>query len=820
MHSIAIGLLALLASAVATHAANPSEAIRIIKDNCVSCHGESKMSGLDLRTSDGLLRGGRRGPSVVPGNSEGSLLYQAVCCHGDLEMPLQGDRLSEENLGILRSWIDGGARWPDSVSGDAPSRWWSFLPVVRPEVPTGRRDWARTPIDRFVARGHKSKGLRPAAETDRRTWIRRATYDLHGLPPTPKEVEAFLADDSPGAFEAVVGRLLESERYGERWGRYWLDVVRYADSGGFETDIYFPDAWRYRDYVIKSFNDDKPYDRFVREQIAADELWPDDIELRGSYEIPAEKRRNLEARIGTGLYTVGTVYHEAALNGHQLRYEWLVDSVDVTGEAFLGLTVSCARCHDHKFDPITQRDYHRLMAFFEGSEVRRIPVVHMMSELGYYSAYPKQLKVFEYQQALKDLESGVRERMVEEIAQGFPDDIVAAFRIPKRRRTVEQQTQAAALERALTEAGLLENPGGYAKDLPYTPEERDRRKTLITELGEAAATARFDLATATVLGQSEVRYPVRMTDRGDWRSPGDKVEPGTPGALGKFDAKTGTGRRRALAEWLADPYHPLTARVMVNRIWQGHFGRGLVGTPNNFGRQGELPTHPDLLDWLASEFVENGWSVKHLHRLIMLSSAYRMDSSFDAANAAQDPGNLLLWRMNRRRLDAESLRDAVLAVSGSLNLKMGGRPVLPPLSKEERLGMWDHSDWPESLDEGEHKRRSVYVFAKRQFPYPMFKTFDSPDPSVSCGRRAVTTVAPQALTLLNSDFMLESARSLAQRLEGAGLPEEKVKRAWRLAFSRPPTEDERQRGAEMLAQAGAEEFALMLFNLNEFVYID
>ena len=779
------------------------------------------MSGLDLRTSEGLLRGGSRGPAVVPGDGDASLLLRAVRHESGLEMPMQGPRLPPEEVAALEAWIDADARWPAGAGTDAHEQWWSFRPVRMPAVPEDGNGWARNEIDRFVARRLASRGLAPVAEADRRTWIRRATYDLLGLPPTPDAVEAFLEDDEPGAYERAVDRLLDSERYGERWGRYWLDTVRYADSGGFETDIYFPDAWRYRDYVIKSFNDDKPFDQFVLEQVAADEIWPDDIELRGSYDIPEGKQRHLEARIGTGLYTVGTVYHEAALDGRQLRYEWMLDAVDVTGEAFLGLTVGCARCHDHKFDPISQTDYHRMMAFFAGSEIRRIPVTSKMSEFGYYSSYPKQLKVFEYQAALKALESGARKRMEDDIASGFDADIVAAYRTPKPDRTVAEQVKAAKLERALTEAGLLENPGGYAKELPYTPEELDRRSTLIAELGEAAAKARFDLPTATVLGRSEVRYQVRMTARGDWRSTGDVVAAAVPAVFGALEEDaTAGGRRTALARWLADPSHPLVARVMVNRIWQGHFGRGIVGTPNNFGRQGEAPTHPELLDWLASEFVRQGWSVKQMHRLVMLSSTYRLSTAFSAENAARDPENRLLWRMNRRRLDAESLRDAVLAVAGTLNPKTGGRPVLPPLSEEERLGMWDRDDWPESLDPAEHDRRSVYIFAKRQFPYPMFKTFDAPDPSTSCGRRAVTTVAPQALTLLNSEFMLDAAQAFARRIAGAGSPERAVRAAWDLALARPPSAEETARAARMLDQASPEEFALMVLNLNEFVYID
>ena len=813
-------LVALSSLALAAKADVSEDAVRLLQERCVSCHGEIQMSGLDVRSSEALLKGGQRGPSVVPGNAAASLLYQAVLHEGDLQMPMQGGRLTDEEVGVLGTWIDGGAVWSTGLESDRGEMWWSFQPVRRPAVPEDSSGWSRNAIDRFLARRHVENQLKPVGEAGRRTWIRRATYDLHGLPPSPEEVRAFVEDSSPEAFENAIDRLLDSKRYGERWGRYWLDAVRYADTGGFETDIYFPDAWRYRDYVIKSFNDDKPFDQFVREQVAADEIWPDDIELRGSYDVSEEKLRHLEARIGTGLYTVGTVYHEAALNGHQLRYEWLVDAVDVTGEAFLGLTLSCARCHDHKFDPISQADYHRLMAFFEGSEIRRIPVANKMAEFGYYSGYPRQLKVFEYQQALKALESKVRQRVIDEISEGFDTETVAAQRIPRAKRTTEQQMKAAPLERALTEAGLLENPGGYVLELPYTPDERDKRKTLITELGEAAAEARFELATATVLGRAEVRYPVRMTARGDWRATGDEVEPAFPTALGDLGQSIDGKRRKALANWLADPTHPLVARVMVNRIWQGHFGRGLVETPNNFGLQGSAPSHPELLDWLAAEFVDRNWSVKQMHKLIMLSSAYRLNSGFDPSSAETDPENRYLWRMNRRRLDAENLRDAVLSVSGELNLKMGGRPVLPPLSAEARLGMWDRNDWPESLDPEEHKRRSVYIFAKRQFPYPMFKTFDAPDASASCGRRDVTTVAPQALTLLNSEFMLRSAQSFAARLAAENDPLRKVDLAWELALSRPPDMQERGAAVKMLAEAGPEEFSLMLFNLNEFVYVD
>ena len=801
------------------------------------------MSGLDLRTREALLKGGTRGGSIVPGDAAASLLYQAVLQTGGLKMPMSGEPLSPQDAETLKTWINEGAPWEGKAEAAREPEWWAFRKPQRPPAPRVRDEtWGKTPIDAFILSRLEEKGLAPAPAADRRTLARRVYFDLHGVPPAPEEVESFVKDDSPKAYENLVERLLQSPRYGERWGRQWLDVVRYADTGGFETDIYFPDAWRYRDYVIQSFNDDKPFDRFIQEQIAGDEIWPDDIELRGGYDIPKEKLEHLEARIGTGLYTVGTVYHEAALNGEQLRYEWMVDAVDTTAEAFLGLTIRCARCHDHKFDPISQVDYHRMMAVFAGSEIRRVPVVNKMSELGYYSGFPRQLQVFEYQEAIRRLDAKVRQRLIDEIAAKFPPDIVAAFKIPKKERSIEQEKKVVPLARAITEAGLRENAAGYAAELPYTPEERDRRATLITELGKAAAKTNFVLKSATVLGHADVVYPVHVASRGDWRSKGDKVTPGVPRILsqgGEFDLDEPENgpfvprRRKALAQWMSDPQHPLVARVMVNRIWQGHFGRGIVSTPNNFGRQGQPPTHPRLLDWLATEFVAQGWSVKKMHRLILLSSAYQMSSGFSEANARIDPENDYLWRMNRRRLEAETLRDAVLAVSGTINWKMGGRPVLPPLSQEERLGMWDLSDWPESLDPDARNRRGVYVFVKRQFPFPMFTTFDAPDSSVSCGRRDVTTVAPQALTMLNSDFMIEKARSFAGRLitEHGQDPGAWVDSAWRTAFARPASPEERQTALEMLQGAASSQsteevpgrlvrFALMVFNMNEFLYVD
>ncbi len=809
-------LAALAALASIVSAADPAA---VLERRCAACHGPGGMSGLDLTSRAALLAGGKRGPSVVLGDPDSSLLIQVLSGSGELAMPMGREPLPAEEIAALREWVRAGAPW----EAEGERKWWSFAPPAKAPLP----DPASNPVDAFVDAALAEKGLQPLPPADRRTLIRRAYFDLHGLPPSPQAVDAFAADDSPDAWAKLIDELLASPRYGERWGRHWLDVVRYADTGGFETDIYFPNAWRYRDYVIASFNDDKPYDRFVREQIAGDELWPDDLEARGGYDIPPEKLEHLQARIGTGMYTIGPIYHEAALDGRQLRYEWLTDVVDTTGLAFLGMAVGCARCHDHKFDPVSREDYHRLMAVFAGSEPREEPVVHQMNQLGFYSGYPKLLRVEELKSAVKRLDSAARRRLVKSVEDRFSEDVLAAYRKPAKQRSDAERTLAAKLEAAMTAAGLKENATGKGVDLSYTPDERAERERLMRQLGEAALKARYRIDSATVLGRAAVDYPVHITSRGDFRATGDVVEAGFPAALGPAEASSvAGGRRTALANWLTSPGHPLAARVIVNRLWQGHFGRGLVATPNDFGRQGDPPTHPELLDWLAVDLRENGWTLKRLHRLIMTSRAYQRQSGPHPANAAIDAENRYLWRMNRRRMEAEVMRDSVLAVTGSLNLKMGGRPVVPSLSADEMQGMWALDQWPVSLDPREHDRRSVYLYVKRSFPMPMLTTFDAPDSSQSCSRRDQTTVAPQALAMLNSDFMTAQAQRLAKRLLEAGESQQAwIDRAWRLTLGRPPRPDEIEAAAQLFEgreepQAALPQLALLALNLNEFLYVD
>ena len=721
----------LIATCFAVFAASPDEAARaVLQTKCVSCHGGAKMSGLDLRTREAMIKGGSRGAAVVPGKAVDSLLYKAASGVGELKMPPGKQPLSEPEVRALREWIDAGAQFGGGAVSE--NAWWAFRKPVRPALPAGA---AGNPIDALAKRS--------AEMADRRTLIRRLSFDLHGLPPAPEEIDAFVNDADPRAWDKLVDRMLESPRYGERAARQWLDVVRYADTGGYETDVYFPSAWRYRDYVIRSFQQDKPYDVFVKEQIAADEIWPDNLDLDGAYEMPKSKLASLERRFGTALYTLGALPVENTFFGDQYRSEWQAEAVETTSAAFLGLTFGCARCHDHKFDPISQKDFYRLSAVFAGSEDREVPIV-------------SQMRIFEY---------------------------------------TRFETRWVALEELRKKFERLR------------PDDKDGRETLLRQMGQAYVRAPRSYDKANLLAHTEPVYDTHLLVRGDFKQKGEKVGPGFPAAIGGtapeiVEPETNyfiPRRRKALAEWLTSPDHPLTARVMVNRLWQGHFGKAIVGTANDFGRQGEPPSNQALLDWLSVEFQEHGWSVKHLHRLILQSEYYRQ-------------------KRTPARIDAESLRDAVLASTGKLNTKMFGPAVVPPLTQEEREGgMRDMSQWPVNSDASEFDRRSVYLFIKRSYRLPMMETFDAADPAASCARRETSTVAPQALTLMNSEWMNAQAARLAARLAGEKDP---VERAWRLTLGRSPGAAERKRAQDFQARQGLPSLCLLLFNMNEFIYVD
>lgn len=836
----------------------------VLAEHCLSCHGSAKTSGLDLRNREALLRGGVRGPAVVAGQAESSMLYQVAAHLGDLKMPPgSAHPLPDDQLDILRRWIDAGSPYPmaESASGsDLDEEWWSFKTPRRPEAPEVKDADAANPIDAFVFKKWEQKGLRHAPTASKQVLARRAYFDLIGLPPTPEEVNQFVSDESPDAYKKLVDRLLESKHYGERWGRHWLDVVRYADSGGFETDEFYPEAWRYRDYVIKSFNEDKPFDRFVQEQIAADELWPDNLDLHdSSYAIRPEKVEHLEARVGTGLYTFGTAIGESYLETPQLLYERFTDWVDTTGAAFMGLTVGCARCHDHKFDPITQEEYFRLQAIFAASQPARLSVVTKMTEFHRSEAYPRYIALDESRNAYELFLDRVKQRLVDEKKKEFDAAAAAAFDVPEEDRSAEQKKLAAP---------LVEAVAGIKPEEQLSSEEETEKTRLQLAIADAVMAvprkdashsvrfdALFDIPSAMVLGPvlPELIPEIHVLERGDLGSRKAKVGPGLPASLSRGDEfenrdPNGPRYRKKLALWLTSPEHPLVARVIVNRLWQWHFGRGIVGSANDFGRQGQPPTHPELLDWLAAEFVARGWSLKSMHRLMMTSHVYQMSSQFSSReNLAIDEDNRYLWRANRRRLEAEAVWDAIHAAAGTLNRKMGGRPFVPPLSDAELAPLRNKWWWTVPADPADHSRRGVYMLARRTFPFPMFDKFDTPDPAVSSSGREVTTVAPQSLFLLNNPIVFRQAMEFAGRLvrEAGEDPDARVDLLWRISFARAPTDAEKREALELLGSGSPEgwkerpdnlpaslegidpaaaraltELCLTVFNLNEFLFVD
>jgi hypothetical protein len=595
------------------------------------------------------------------------------------------------------------------TAGRADADWWSLRPLSRPEVPAVKgRLWVRTPIDAFILARLEKEGLKPAPEADRVTLIRRVTFDLTGLPPTPEEIDAFVNDPALDAWEKVIDRLLASPRYGERWGRHWLDLAHYADTHGYDKDKRRDAAWPYRDYVIRAFNADKPYGRFAGEQLAGDVLYPDDP----------------DGVVATGFIAAGPwdfVGHvelrEGTVEKEKTRVLDRDDMVMSTAATFFSLTVGCARCHDHKFDPITQKDYYRLQAVFAGVERGNRP---------------------------------------------YPDAVRRWMRPPAK---------------------------VYAA-VPRTPR------------------------------------PIHILRRGDVEQPKAEVGPGAPacvpGPEAEFKVAPGDegARRVALANWIADPKNPLTWRAALNRAWHWHFGKALVDTPADFGRNGSLPTHPELLDWLAVEFRDGGGSWKKLHRLILTSSVYRQASRHDPAAAKVDADNRLLWRMNRTRLDAEEVRDAVLLVSGDLDLRMGGPGYEAFRFKDDHSPVYDHADLAKIHDPATF-RRTVYRFTVRSVPNPFLECLDCADPNINTPVRNTTLTALQALALLNDPFMVRRAERFAERLEKASDdPGKRIELACRLALGRPPTEEERSALASHARQHGLPATCRLLFNLNEFVFID
>ena len=782
-----------------------ARATAILQQRCLTCHGEkTAMSDLRLTDREHALLGGNRGPAIKPGQANDSLLFQAVSHIGKVAMP-PGAKLPNDEIETLRAWIDKGAEWPRDSVAIKSSDWWAFHQARRPAVP--EIAGAKNPIDAFLLEKMKAAGIEPSSEADRLTLLRRACYDLHGLPPTPEQTREFLNDKSANAWERLIDSLLASPRYGEKWGRHWLDLVRYGDTAGFEQDPYTLEAWRYRDYVIKSFNDDKPYDRFAKEQLAADELYPDEP----------------QARVGTGYYRVGTNRDMLFKVEDVNIVEKLTDYVDTTSQVFLGLTVGCARCHDHKFDPIPQRDFYRMQAIFAPAVNDRVFLEYNEAHFYDLQANSREFRLRQIGQQIADIEKPYRQQLRAARIAKLAPDVQAVLKMKPEARTPDQQALATQSEEAVKVGDDDVRAALTQGDAERLHAIEKKLVSIFTGYGPPP------MAPGVIdVGREAPRTYIAL--RGNPEARGEEVKAGFLSALGggeisdpPIEAKS-TGRRKALAQWMASPDNPLFARVMANRIWQFHFGSGLLVTPSDFGTRAGRPSHPELLDWLAAEFVERKWSIKSMHRLIMTSEAYRRSPNALESARQKDPANTLLSHYNRRRLQAEEIRDAVLQVSGNLNLKMGGAPVVPPLEKEELFGIIGKPEvaWAVTPNPQEHTRRSIYMLQRRTFQNPMFEAFDAPDGVLSCSRRNESTTAPQSLALLNSHFMMEEAQALARGVKS-------VEDAWHRVLGRDPSPEERSAAATFVerqratlgsASAAYAELARGLMNLNEFLYVD
>ncbi|MBI3862819.1 MAG: PSD1 domain-containing protein [Planctomycetia bacterium] len=826
----------------------------ILEVRCLKCHGaQMRKAGLDLRRQFTIVKGGDSGAAIVPGKPDESLLIEMI---EKKEMPpKEDDPLDARQLELLRRWVASGAAIKrkseepleaadaDHAISDADRKFWSFQPPVRPAVPVVRAaDRVHTPVDAFLLERLEAHNLSFNPDAAKTVLLRRLCFDLWGLPPTREQIAAFLADDASDAVVRLVDGLLDSPRYGERWGRHWLDVVGYAESDGYlDADRERTEAWRYRDYVIRAFNSDKPYDQFIREQIAGDEL----SDWRNSPELTAEM---VDQLVATGFLRTAS---DPTYPGYKEKpeiFKVLADTIQIVGSTFLGVTVQCARCHEHKLEPISQRDYYQLQAVLTGaydperwlaSSERAVPLA-TDAQLAVINAHNK----------------GVTERL-------------AALNAELNRLTTEHRDKLLNKELADVPAEAREKV--KAALLVAADKRNDEQKKLVTEhapkvaVDEKALVARFpdlkpdlDKLRAAIGAETALMRPVtqlrglvdlgekapetHVLRRGDFNNPGKAVPPGVPAVLTAGDARLNptqqaksSGRRRALADWLTSPSHPTTARLHVNRIWAWHFGRGIVETLDDFGHTGKAPSHPELLDWLATEFVRQGYSQKALHRVIVLSTAYRQSSAFDAAKAAVDGDDVFLWAFRPRRHEGETLRDSVLAAAGKLNLQMFGPAV--PVSR--------HADGSVvTADDAQGNRRSVYVQVRRSQPVTLMESFDTPKMEVNCTRRSEAIVATQALALLNSPFVETSSRAVGERIaRSASDRAQRTAFAWELLFSRQPTDAEQKTVAAFVdafvaAQLGekaqaataverqaAEDaawphVALTLLNTNEFLFVD
>jgi len=700
----------------------------------------------------------------------------------------------------------GEAAAEEAVPGQG---YWSFRPLQDPTAPIDTSTWSANPVDAYIRRALASKGLEPSGPVDRHRLLRRVSLDLTGLPPTPEQAKEFLEDRSPWAYERLVDSFLASPHYGERWAQKWLDVARFADTDGFERDGYREHGWRYRDYVVRSFNADKPFDRFVREQVAGDELYPG----------------NREALIATGFNGAGPRH---IVGGNQdkeeARQEVLTEMALGVGQALLGLTVQCARCHDHKFDPISQREYYQLESFFAATELKDV-VIASADEVAAHERL-----VEEHEARLEPIK-----QELEAIEKPFQSEVRARKRSqldPEHRAALEvaEESRGELQKRLAKEATALIKPVWY-EIVPLMPDDVKSRRSGLRQRMHALELEKPDPPAAAygVAGLEEAPE-THVLRGGDYRRKAEPVAPGFLRVIGPLEVELpadGPGRRAALARWLTDPANPLTARVIANRIWEFRMGRGLVADPNNLGLLGGQPTHPGLLDYLATRLLAEGWSIKAIDRLILLSGTYRQTSAIDAKRAAADPDNLWYWRANRRRLEGEVIRDSALAASDRLNRSVAGKPVRIPIEPEVYDLIFTEAEpdnlWPVTPDRSQHDRRSLYLLNMRTVRLPLLANFDQPDTMTSCAVRTTSTHALQSLSLLNSEFIIDQSRALAERIRISCVGEGRrcqVERAFEFTLARPPTPDEVALARKFLKSGptALDDFSLALLNRNEFVY--
>lgn len=757
----------------------------ILRKRCFACHGSvTQMSGLRLDSREAALKGGSSGAVLTPGNSSTSKLFRLVSgSEGNKVMPPSGPRLSAQEVDLFRLWIDQGATWPATTVSATKSQpvHWSFQPIGRPAPPRTRNEtWGRNAIDRFVLARLEREGIEPSPETDRRTLIRRVSFDLTGLPPTPDDVDAFLRDNRPDAYEHLVDRLFQSPHFGERWARHWLDLARYADSDGYEKDYVRPNAWRWRHWVIDAFNEDKPFDRFTIEQIAGDLL----------------PGATVDQKMATGFHRNTLTNREGGVNIEQFRVEQVVDRASTIGTVWLGLTVGCAQCHDHKYDPIRQKEFYQLYAFFNSADEDEIDAP-LSGEMGpflenqpvYRKKRQELLKLYRVSELQVPWEVRMKEARANpgkwtdwdhayDAFQKYLDHADRILDTPVEKRSQKWQD-------SITDHFVINYHRVIDKEQWKSLKFVELRKKL-NELREQYPA----LSEAPIIAENPASQRIsHIHIRGDWKQKGVEVQPDVPAFLPPLTSKNKT--RVDLAQWLVAPNNPLPARVAVNRFWQELFSRGLVRTSDDFGAQGEKPSHPELLDWLAGQFVDSGWRVKALLRQIVTSATYRQSSHSRAEIDARDPGNALLSRQSRLRLPSESVRDAALSVSELLYPAIGGKSVRPPIPQ----GVVDLSysssvKWSESSGKDRY-RRGLYILFQRTVPYPMLMNFDQPDASTPSCKRERSNTPLQALNLLNDPVFVEAAQALAVKIQVVPA-KQRIDRIYEICLARNPSPRERE----------------------------